>query len=136
MRTLQQHEGYGGSRAHPVAIPNGSSGFMSGRDKALLDDLVRTGGGGGASVSVSRVSVTVASATQEYTANVVDAAALVGDKVQATLTWLSDDDENGLEELDEMDVFGVAKAGSVDFTLTHRRGPFVGAFLITYSRAA
>ena len=71
----------------------------------------------------------------EYTQTVAHAGMTAGKVVTPRLVMLSEDDENGLDELDEMTVAAVPGVDQVTFTLSHVRGPFVGIFNIAYSVA-
>jgi hypothetical protein len=71
----------------------------------------------------------------EYEAVVTDGIVSSTDKITCAFNYTADD-ENGLEELDDMEVFGAAGTGQVTFTLTHQRGAFAGDFKINYSRSA
>lgn len=87
-----------------------------------------------AGIPVSRlVTITVPSVTaEEFESTVTDAAVTATSNILARLVVESADDENGTDELDEMDVFAMASSGAVVFTLSHRRGPFVGPFNVHY----
>lgn len=100
-----------------------------------LNTVGLTSGGSGGSLSQAVVTVPTV-AYGEYEAVVTDATVSATDKITCAFNYGGTDDENGLEELDDMKVFGVAGSGQVTFTLTHQRGAFAGVFKINYSRSA
>jgi hypothetical protein len=92
--------------------------------------------GGGGSITVTRATITVpANTAVEYSTAVADALATGASKVNARLVLNTSLDQNGYDELDNVSVYAVPTAGSITFTLTHRRGPFVGPFYVDYSLA-
>lgn len=87
---------------------------------------------GGGSVNVTRTTLTVpANTVQEYSAVVVDAVASTTSKVQCRLVLNTTTDQNGYEELADMNVFAIPATGSITFTIT-KPGPFVGPFYVDY----
>jgi hypothetical protein len=90
-------------------------------------------GGGGGSITVTRATITVpANLRSEYSAVVADALASGTSKVNARLVLNTALDQNGHDELQNVNVYAVPSAGSITFTLTHERGPFVGPFYVDY----
>lgn len=83
--------------------------------------------------SATRVVVNVpANVRNEFVATISVAGVTPTSKIMATFAWDGDTDDNGPEELMHMQVFALALAGQIQFTLTHAQGAFIGPFKINY----
>ena len=117
-----------------ITGPNGAGG-PTGPTGATVTGPTGPAGGGGGSLTQTTVTVSPVCLYGEYKAVVTDGTVSATDKITCDFDYKTDD-ENGIEELDDMQVFGDAGTGQVTFTLVHRRGAFTGPFKINYSRSA
>lgn len=115
-------------------VPASSGGTT---DFLRADGAWASPGGGGGSFTLTQVTITVPTVTYgEYVSNVIDATVTTTSKIVCSFHYAGDDAENGLDELDSMYVFAKANLGSIDFTLIHELGAFVGPFVINYAVSA
>ncbi len=109
----------------------GTNVTLTYNDAAGTITIDASGGGG----TTTRTTITApADSNGSYTANVIDASATALSKVNCRLVLDTTLDQNGYEELADMEVFAIPNAGSIDFTLT-KPGYFVGPFYVDYSLA-